>query len=152
MTTVRRVRRIVRKVDAWTVFKVSALMWSVGGIAVLLGLVMFWAVASAAGIPDAVGAFLVDITLLEEGANPFADGGLFFRIALLAVLAGVVIATALSTLAAVLYNLVTDIVGGVEVVVLEETYAAPAGVVPVLPPFAVDVEEETEEMPVSRRR
>lgn len=152
MTTVRRVRRIVRKVDAWTVFKVSALMWSVGGIAVLLGLVMFWAVVAAAGIPDAIGGFLVDITLLEEGANPFADGGLFFRIALLGVLAGVVVATALTTLAAVLYNLVTDIVGGVEIVVLEETYAPSVGVVPVLPPLSVDVDEETEEIPVSRRR
>ncbi len=152
MTTVRRVRRIIRKVDAWTVFKVSALMWSVGGIALLLGLVMFWAVISAAGIPDAVGGFLVDITLLEEGANPFADGGLFFRMAFLGILAAVVIATALTTLAAVLYNLVTDIVGGVEIVVLEETYASPAGAVPVLQPSPVDVDEETEEIPVSRRR
>lgn len=138
MTTVRRVRRIVRKVDAWTVFKVSAVVWSVGGLAVLLGLVMFWSVIRAAGIPDEIGNFLVDITLLEEGANPFADGGLFFRVAALALLGGVVVATALTTLGAVLYNLVTDVVGGVEIVVLEETYAAPGTVFPALAAYPVD--------------
>jgi len=149
MTTVRRVRRIVRKVDAWTVFKVSAVVWSVGGLAVLLGLVMFWSVVRAAGIPDEIGNFLVDITLLEEGANPFADGGLFFRVAALALLGGVVVATALTTLGAVLYNLVTDIVGGVEIVVLEETYAAPGTVFPALAPYPVD-EPTAEISPVTR--
>ncbi len=151
MTTARRVRRIIRKVDPWTVFKVSALLWLVGGIAVFLGLVMSWSVIDAAGIPDRVGGFLVDITLVEESSNPFTNGALFLRVAALAILGAVVVATALTTIAAVLYNLITDIVGGVEIVILEETFAVPGGVFP--PPGRIHsgIEVPTEETaPVTR--
>ncbi|MFB3051862.1 MAG: DUF3566 domain-containing protein, partial [Acidimicrobiia bacterium] len=44
MTTVRRVRRIIRKIDPWTVLKVSAVVWAVVGLALVLGFVIFWAV------------------------------------------------------------------------------------------------------------
>lgn len=119
----RRVRRIIRKIDAWTVFRVSAVMWSVAALAMVLGLVMFWAVLSAAEIPDRITTFLIDITLLSEGSDPFGDNDSFLRLAIFGSIALSVLGCGVTTLFAVMYNLVSDVVGGIEIVVLEETIA-----------------------------
>ncbi len=121
MTTVRRVRRIIRKIDPWTVLKVSSLFNVVAALGIVLGLVMFWSVLTAAGIPDKIVDVLVRITLLEEGENPFANTERFLRAAVFGSIVWAVLSTGLMTLAAVMYNLISDVVGGVEIVVLEES-------------------------------
>jgi hypothetical protein len=123
MTTVRRVRRIIRKIDPWTVLKVSSLFNVVAALGIVLGLVMFWSVLTAAGIPDRIVDVLVRITLLEEGENPFANTERFLRAAVFGAIVWAVLSTGLMTLAAVMYNLISDVVGGVEIVVLEESLA-----------------------------
>lgn len=123
MANVRRVRRIIRKIDAWTVFKVSAVLWAVAALAMVLGLVMFWSVLNAAEIPDRITEFLVEITLLDEGSDPFGDNDAFLRLAIFGSIALSILGCGLTTLLAVMYNLVSDVVGGVEIVVLEETLA-----------------------------
>ena len=123
MTTVRRVRRIIRKIDPWTVLKVSSLFNVVAALGIVLGLVMFWSVLIAAGIPDRIVDILVRITLLEEGENPFANTERFLRAAVFGSIVWAVLSTGLMTLAAVMYNLISDVVGGVEIVVLEESLA-----------------------------
>jgi hypothetical protein len=152
MTTVRRVRRIIRKIDPWTVFRVSAIFWAVAGLALVLGLVMFWSVLDAAGIPESLTDFLIEITLLEEGSQPFADTENFLRIAVFGSIVWSVLGTGLSTLAAVMYNLVADVVGGIEIVVLEETLGvqtAPAPAPPVPQPPVSPVDAPTEETPIT---
>lgn len=151
MTTVRRVRRIIRKIDPWTVFKVSAVFWFVAGLGLVLGLVMFWSVLDAAGIPQSITDFLIDITLLEEGADPFADSENFLRIAVFGSIVWSVLGTGFTTLAAVMYNLVADVVGGVEVVVLEETLGVRAPQVrPPQPPAPVTpLDAPTQETPIT---
>ncbi len=121
MTQVRRVRRIIRKFDAWTVFKVSAVVWFVLGLALVMGLVMFWNVLTASGIPQRLTDFLIKITLLDVGSAPFAGSERFMRVAVYTSLLVAVGGTGFTTLLAVLYNLVSDLVGGVEIIVLEET-------------------------------
>lgn len=135
MANVRRVRRIVRKIDAWTVFKVSAVVWTVVALATVLGLVMFWSVLTAAEIPDRITEFLIEITLLSEGSDPFADNEAFLRLAIFGSIAWAVLGCGLTTLGAVIYNLASDVVGGIEVVVLEETIAPVAATA--TPPQAV---------------
>ena len=132
MTTVRRVRRIIRKIDPWTVLKVSSLFNVVAALGIVLGLVMFWSVLIAAGIPDRIVDILVRITLLEEGENPFINTERFLRAAVFGSIVWAVLSTGLMTLAAVMYNLISDVVGGVEIVVLEESLAPVA--VPTNPP------------------
>lgn len=134
MATVRRVRRIVRKIDAWTVFKVSVVFWGVFAIAAVLGSVMFWSVLNASGIPQKITDSLIRITLLDEGAQPFADGERFLRLAVFGSMTFSVMATGLTTLAAVMYNLISDVVGGVELVMLEETLVVPSQPRPVTQP------------------
>lgn len=137
MATVRRVRRIIRKIDPWTSLKVSAVVWAVLAVALVLGMVIFWSVLERAGIPERITEFMVEITLIEEGSQPFANVEQFFRALVFGAVVWWVAMTGITVLGAVIYNLVSDVVGGLEVVVLEETYnptVAPAA--PILHPPA----------------
>ena len=121
MATVRRVRRIIRKIDPWTVLKVSALVWAVLALALLLGSVIFWSVLERSGIPERLTEFMIEITLIEEGSQPFANVEQFLRLAIFGSVVWWVLMTGISVAMAIVYNLVSDVVGGIEVVVLEET-------------------------------
>jgi hypothetical protein len=165
MATVRRVRRIIRKIDPWTVLKVSAIVSVVMAIATVLGVVMFWSVVDAAGIPQKIVDLLVKITLLEEGENPFANTEQMFRAVIFGATVLAIVWTAFATLAAVVYNLVADVVGGIELVVLEETLlpppapapapapsnwsSLPAGAAPSTNGGSTSVDVPTEETPVA---
>jgi hypothetical protein len=121
MATVRRVRRIIRKIDPWTTLKVSAVVWAVLALAFVLGAVIFWSVLDRAGIPDRLVDFMVEITLIEQGSNPFANTEQFLRFLIFGSVVGWVMATGMTVAVSVIYNLVSDVVGGLEIVVLEET-------------------------------
>lgn len=114
---VRRVRRIVRKVDPWTVLKASFVFNAIMGLVFVLGTVVMWSLVRQKGIPEKIvdlfSAVTIDLTI---------DAELYFRIVVLLAVIGVVGMTAFMTLGAVVYNLISDLVGGVEVTVLEETY------------------------------
>ena len=158
MTEVRRVRRIIRKIDAWTVFKVSSIFWAIAALGLVLGLIMFWSVVQASGIPDRITDFLVTITLVDEGSDPFGDDDAFFRLALFGSIAWAILGCGLTTLGAVMYNLISDVVGGVEIVVLEETLnpttVAPQATSPSMSyNTTTDITElPTQENPVTTRR
>jgi len=121
MATVRRVRRIIRKIDPWTTLKVSAVIWAVLSLAFVLGAVIFWSVLDRAQIPDNLVDFMIEITLIEEGTDPFANTEQFLRFLIFGSVVGWVLATGSTVAVAVIYNLVSDVVGGLEIVVLEET-------------------------------
>jgi hypothetical protein len=121
MATVRRVRRIIRKIDPWTTLKVSAVIWAVLGLGFVLGTVIFWAVRDRAGIPAQLTDFMVEITLIAEGSQPFANTEQFLRFVVFSSVVWWIAMTGLTVGGAVVYNLVSDVVGGLEVVVLEET-------------------------------
>jgi len=116
---VRRVRRIVRRIDAWTVLKVSLVLNSIGALAWVLGVWVAWSVAVQRGIPE---AFVDLFGRLTIAVSP--DGELYFRVILMLAIIGVIVMTAIMTLGAVLYNLIADLVGGVELIMLEETTEA----------------------------
>ncbi|HEX6945978.1 MAG TPA: DUF3566 domain-containing protein [Acidimicrobiia bacterium] len=130
MATVRRVRRIVRKIDPWTALKVASLVWAVLAVALVLGMVIFWAVVDRAGIPDKLTEFLTEITLIEQGTQPFANTEQFLRAVIFSAVAWWVAMTGLTVAGAIVYNLVSDVVGGLEIVVLEETLNAPFAAAP----------------------
>jgi hypothetical protein len=150
-TQVRRVRRIVRKFDPWTVLKVSLVFYLVVALAFVLGSIIFWRMLTAAGIPDMVESTLANFLseFLSTATLIPADDQLF-RAAVFLAIAGAVLASGVTTLMAVMYNLISDVVGGIEVVVLEEIVPQQLHVqvaAPVAPPPARDlsgVEDETE--------
>ncbi len=121
---VRRVRRVVRKIDPWTVLKVSLVFNALLALAFVLGSVIFWSIFVNAGIPERISEVAELLTL---SFNP--DGPTMFRIAVLLAVIWTVLATGFATLSALLYNLISDVVGGVEVIVLEESLAPASQVV-----------------------
>ena len=118
---VQRVRRVVRKIDPWTVLKVSLVFNAVMALVTVLGTVVFWSVFVNAGIPERINELALTIGI-EEGIT--LDGPVYFRIVVLMGVVGTILMTGVFTLAAVAYNLISDLEGGVELVVLEES--APA--------------------------
>jgi hypothetical protein len=134
MATVRRVRRIIRKIDPWTVLKVSAVVWAVLALALVLGGVIFWSVLDRSGLPDRLTEFMIEITLIEEGSQPFANVEQFLRLAIFGSMVWWALMTGFTVALAIVYNLVSDVVGGIEVVVLEETLNPPVAQQPVLHP------------------
>lgn len=120
---VQRVRRVIRKIDPWTVLKVTLVFNAIMGLVLVLGMVIFWSIFVNAGIPDKINdlALLIGI---ENGIN--LEGAVYFRIVLLLSVIGTIMLTGFFTLGAVVYNLISDLVGGVEVIVLEETLGARA--------------------------
>jgi hypothetical protein len=118
---VQRVRRVIRKIDPWTVLKVSLVFNAIMALVTVLGLVVFWSVFVNAGIPERLNNLAVDIGM-PNGIT--LDGPVYFRVVVLLAAVGTILATGLFTLAAVVYNLISDLVGGVEFVVLEESGGA----------------------------
>ena len=115
---VRRVRRVIRKIDPWTVLKVSLIFNAIAGLMFVLGVWVMWSLAIQRGIPDQFTEFFANFALVFT-----PEGELYFRVVVLLTIILVVVLTGLFTLGALMYNLISDIVGGVEIIVLEETYA-----------------------------
>jgi hypothetical protein len=113
---VRRVTRVVRHVDTWSVFKV-ALVFNVFFYAVtMVAGVLLWQVAYATGTIDNVEKFFEGF-----GWETFKfNGGQIFHNAWIAGVFMAVGLTGLAVLMATLFNLITDLVGGVRFSVLEE--------------------------------
>lgn len=114
---VQRVRRVVRKVDPWTVLKVSLVFNAIMALVFVLATTVFWSIFVNAGIPDQINELALLIGI-ENGFN--LDGEIYFRIVVLLAVIGTILMTGFFTLGAVIYNLISDLVGGVEFVVLEE--------------------------------
>jgi hypothetical protein len=113
---VRRVTRVVRHVDTWSIFKV-ALVFNVFFYAVaLVAGVLLWQVAYATGTIDNIEKFFEGFGWETFNFN----GGQIFHNAWIAGLFVAVGLTGLAVLLATLFNLITDLVGGVRFSVLEE--------------------------------
>jgi hypothetical protein len=113
---VRRVTRVVRHVDPWSVFKVASVFSLVAYLIALFAGVLLWNVAYSTGTIDNIerGMESTGWTVFElNGGEIFHNawvGGLFLAVGM----------TGLAVLVATLFNLITDLVGGVRFTVLEE--------------------------------
>jgi hypothetical protein len=113
---VRKVTRVVRHVDPWSVFKIAVVFNLVlYGIALTSG-VLLWNVAHATGTIDNLERFFESFGWSDFEFN----GGEIFHSAWIAGLFAVVGLTGAAVLGATLFNLITDLVGGVRLTVLEE--------------------------------
>lgn len=116
----RRVTRVIRDIDTWSVVKVAAVFHSVMYVMILVTGVLLWNVGSATGTIDNVEQFMESF-----GWDSFTfQGGAMFRAFAVLGLFGIVAGTALWALAALVFNLIAELVGGVRVTVLEEEVVA----------------------------
>ncbi|HEX4979839.1 MAG TPA: DUF3566 domain-containing protein [Acidimicrobiales bacterium] len=112
----RRVRRVVRRIDTWSVLKVSSLFFFTFTLVVLLAGVLLWVAGSVFGAVDSVEDFMqtIGFTDFEFVGSQLLRG--FVAAGLVIVLLG----TGFSVLVSVVYNLISDLVGGIQMTVLEE--------------------------------
>jgi hypothetical protein len=103
------------------VLRFSVLFYLSMLVVVLVAGVLLWAAASAAGVVDNFEKFIKDLFVLDSFQ---LRAGLIFRATLVGGLVLVLLGTGANVLMAVIYNLTSDVVGGIEVSVLEEDTSA----------------------------
>jgi len=114
---VRRVTRVIRRVDPWGVFKISALFFVLlFGILLVAG-VLLWNLARTTGTVENIEGFVAELFGLETFT---INGGEVFRASWTLGVIFVIAGTGFTVTLAVLFNLLADLVGGVRVTVLEE--------------------------------
>jgi len=122
MVRVNRVRRIIRKVDPWTVLKVTFVLNFVVALTIVLGFSILWVLLINAGVPQGLEDIARRLALLDDNASLVGNIEALFSSVVFLAAVYLLTQTALATVGAFFYNLVSDLVGGIEVVVLEESY------------------------------
>ena len=122
MVRVNRVRRIIRKIDPWTVLKVTLVLNFIVSLTVVLGLSILWVLLVNAGVPQGLEDIARRLALLVQDASLVGNIETLFTSVVSLAAVYMLTQTALATIGAFFYNLVSDLVGGIEVVVLEESH------------------------------
>ncbi|MDC4232551.1 DUF3566 domain-containing protein [Actinomyces sp. B33] len=117
----RRVDLAVARLDAWSVMKVSFLLSVALGVAMVIGTAILWFMVDGMHVFSTIEDFLVQI-----GAERYASFLDYARLpkvlsyATIAAVANVVLMTAMLTLGSLLYNVITSLVGGVKISLMDE--------------------------------
>ena len=117
----RRARLTVKRIDPWSTLK-FAFVYSLAGLVILLvAVIALYAIVDAMGVLDSIRSFLRDVEGSNGGSSilVWLSFGRIFSVALIVGLINVVLFTAFATLTAFIYNVCTDLVGGVEVTLAE---------------------------------
>ena len=122
MVRVNRVRRIIRKIDPWTVLNVTLVLNFIVSLTVVLGLSILWVLLVNAGVPQGLEDIARRLALLDQDASLVGNIETLFTSVVSLAAVYMLTQTALATIGAFFYNLVSDLVGGIEVVVLEESH------------------------------
>lgn len=118
----RKVRRIIRHVSPWSVFKVSLLfnvcLWAI----LLVAGVLLWNVAQRTGVITNLEKFYAKST--GEQFHEIDGRGVFRSFAMVGAVLTIAL-TGLFVLMSVLFNLISDLVGGIRVSVIELEHRRP---------------------------
>jgi hypothetical protein len=112
----RRVRRIVRRVDLWSVLKLAVVLYTCLYAAVMATLALLWGLAYSSGQIEKVQSFMSDVGL----DNYRFYGDQMWRACAMIGAIGVLAATVVTVLTAALVNVISETTGGIRFVVIEE--------------------------------
>ncbi|GEB50731.1 MULTISPECIES: DUF3566 domain-containing protein [Streptomyces] len=120
----RKARLRVAKADPWSVMKVGFLLAVALGLCTIVAVAVLWMVMDAMGVFSTLGGTVSEATSAEGGGGFDLESFLslprvLMFTSLIAVI-NVVLATALATLGAFIYNLSASFVGGVELTLAED--------------------------------
>ena len=113
----RRVRLVVRRVEPWTVLKFSVLLFATLYLVFLVAGVVLWAAATATGLRENIEKFIGDLIASDDFR---ILGPTMFRASVVGGFALVVMGTGANVLFAVLYNLISEVVGGIKITLGED--------------------------------
>ncbi len=121
----RKARLRLSKIDPWSVMKTSFLFSIAFGIMFVVAVAVVWTVVLQSGVFEAINAAIVNIISSPNSTTTwriedYVNGNKVLGIAALLAVINVVISTALGTLAAFLYNLSANILGGLELTLAED--------------------------------
>lgn len=117
----RKVRRLIRHIDPWSAFKLAFLLLVCTYLVMMTASVIVWSVAVSSGTVGKLESFTAQVT-----GNDFKIDGLYlFR---LTGLLGLIVTLTLSAgalVGTIAFNLISDLIGGVWITVIEEESARP---------------------------
>ncbi|MFG2652954.1 DUF3566 domain-containing protein [Streptomyces sp. NPDC048436] len=120
----RKARLRVAKADPWSVMKVSFLLSIALGICTIVAAAVLWMVMDAMGVFSTVGGTISEATGSNESngfdLQSFLSLPRVLTFTTIIAVIDVVLATALATLGAFIYNLSAGFVGGVELTLAED--------------------------------
>lgn len=121
----RRVKLTMSRLDPWSVMKISFLLSVAAGIAFVVAIAVLWLLLSGMGVFADVNRTVGDIASNRASGSTFdiMDYIGFGRVVSLAVVIGVIdviLATAMATLGAFLYNVCSALVGGLQVTLSDD--------------------------------
>ncbi|HUG87161.1 MAG TPA: DUF3566 domain-containing protein [Actinomycetota bacterium] len=114
----RRIRVAIRRVNPWSVLRFSLLFYFCLMLVFVIGLAILYMVVDAIGVVGSLEQLLESLGFGGE-AGFEVNGAFLFRTLFLIGLISVVVWSALTLFFAFLYNLISDLVGGIEVTLTE---------------------------------
>lgn len=118
-TAARRTKVVVRRVDPWSVLKFSLLFYFCMMLVFLFALLILYWVLQVTGVLDSAAKVLTDVGFGGTAGFEFHGFWVFSRLFLIG-LGGVVVWSLVNMLVSVLYNLISDVVGGIQVTLAEK--------------------------------
>jgi Transmembrane domain of unknown function (DUF3566) len=113
----RKVKRVVRHLDAWSVLKISLVLYLCLFVTIMVAGVLLWNLAVSAGTITDIEGFIEDLFAFQSFRF---EGEQIFEACLFGGLILVLVGSGLNVLLALLFNLISDLVGGIRVTVIEE--------------------------------
>tara|TARA_B100001029_G_scaffold115166_1_gene95275 strand:- start:114 stop:761 length:648 start_codon:yes stop_codon:yes gene_type:complete len=118
----RRVRRIIRHIEVWSVLKVSILFYACLWAVFLIAGFMIWGVAESSGTVGKLETLITELFALDTFTF---DGRQIFRGYALGGLVLAIAGSTLNVLMVLLFNLISDLTGGIRITMVEEETVRP---------------------------
>jgi hypothetical protein len=115
----RRIRVAVRRVSPLSVLKVSLVFYFCMMLVILVGFGILYAVLSAAGFLQDTADLLTGVGFGDAGGNFEFNAGYLFRTLFLIGIVSTALWAAFTVFLAFLYNLIADLLGGIELTLVE---------------------------------
>ncbi len=119
---VKRSRRTIRHIDPWSVFKVSVLLYICLYLAVMLAGVLLWSALQRSGLVESFEDFIAEVGSYSVWE---IDGNVIYQRARIIGLVLAAAGVAFNVVLALIFNLISDLVGGIRMTILEEDNSSP---------------------------
>ncbi len=114
---VRKVHRVVRHIEVWSVAKLATVFAACGYFVAMISGYLLWQAADRVGTIEGIEGFMED-----SGSYDSFEliGGVVFRVAAVTGVVIACVAVALVVLGVLLFNLISDLTGGIRMTVIDE--------------------------------